>query len=99
LFSPRESPAFSLSIGARKNSLTKYAARVWDYDPSTRLLSKRPAHDALLDRQVRVDAFMPLIIGEDVRGIAPDGDEVWLGELTAFTLNEPGISIPRSLLP
>ena len=94
-----ESSPFSLSIAARKSSLTKYAAHVWDYDPGTRLLSQRSPHSAPPDRRVEVESFRPLIIGEDVRGTVIAGAEIWLGELKAFTLNEVGIVIPGFLVP
>jgi hypothetical protein len=90
---------FSLSIGARKNSATKYAARVWDFDPVTRLLSQRPTQSSETARELRVHSFKQLIIGEDVRGTTADGEDLWLGQLQAFTLNEPGVTIPRSFAP
>lgn len=90
---------FSLSIAAREDSLTKYAAHVWDYDPESGLLSRRSGDDGLPNRHVEVASFVPLVIGEDVRGTAPDGGEVWLGELKAFTLNEAGVAIPAFLVP
>jgi hypothetical protein len=95
----RESKPFTLSIAARKNSLTKYAAHVWDYDPGSRLLTERSAHGDLPDRRVEVEAFAQLIVGEDVRGTAPNGAEFHLGELQAFTFNKEGTEIPRFLAP
>lgn len=96
---PSESAPFCLSIAARKNSLTKHAAHVWDYDPASCLLSQRSEHSNKPGRQIEVAAFKTLIIGEDVRGTTPDGEEVWLGELKAFTLNEAGIAIQGFHLP
>lgn len=90
---------FTLLIGAPKDSITKYAAHPWDYDPDTQVLSYRLLDDARPGRDIALMSFARLVIGEDVRAIAADGSEVRLGVLKGFAVNEEGAKVPRVLAP